>query len=832
MNPLQRASVRRKAYYFGAILALFTVSIFYRGLEARASDGHTYVWMPFGRDDGKGGTTPVNAGADWLARKSILSQARTAELRELEQGDPELTGSAVRLLLTGSRGLAVTALWQAAIEKQKRNDFHEFEVLVRQVTMLQPHFITPWIFQSWNIAYNVSVEMHSLGDMYFYIARGIELLSEGERRNRRSPDMRYQIAFYYQNKFGVADQVQTLRCLFQLSCIPKNEWKASGLTTADGSVDLPKFREFCEKHPMLVRRLRGEERRDRDKKGPNEGLRNRKPEDVVQFLRDNEKVPSRFKYGAEMAADDKQFPALPPRFNEGPDEAYPGKPLGDDFSGYLAARAWFTYANALVPPNTRDETGNPVPGPTPRPGEYDQFKFRVPRLPMLVIFRQGPPRAQSYQAEMMQKDGWFDAEGWEVDAGLDPGNQWFPGGLRVEVGGPTAAPNGVKYAVTVENTSAADLVGVVLRVPIPGGAAEVAAVDPKPDERRSERVVLAWPIGTPTPGKEPVLKPGEKKTVELVLRPPAGAARGAKLSPAASFEKAEVIVGAGPPWSQAAWQQAGDLWSKSGYECGLQLDDARLERLRLAAGLSKMAGDQVGIPRDLTPEQMADEDAARKYRATLALHFYQSNRAVTNFPYYLASAEAELKTETVQARKTLWRADQARRVGNKLEAIKLYEQGLKEWKQVLLRNPNFHRPERFDRVEEETFEYELEYIRLIAQDYQPVRDRARKEFADEYAKKATAVAPFSTAVPGPTTIPEAIREDLYMMVAEKMSPFFEPIPDNVGDARAGTPWVRNEIKETVLGRQGVKRKPAGAPAGAPVGPSAPPGPPPPGGPPR
>ena len=39
--------------------------------------------------------------------------------------------------------------------------------------------------------------------MYFYIARGIELLAEGERRNQRSPDMRYQIAFYYQNKFGV-----------------------------------------------------------------------------------------------------------------------------------------------------------------------------------------------------------------------------------------------------------------------------------------------------------------------------------------------------------------------------------------------------------------------------------------------------------------------------------------------------------------------------------------------------------------------------------------------------------------------------------------------------
>jgi hypothetical protein len=91
------------------------------------------------------------------------------------------------------------------MDKQKRNDFHEMETLVRFITRLQPHFITPWIFQSWNITYNVSVEMQGSGDMYHYIARGIDLLAEGERRNSRtfqdrkigSPDMRYQIAFYY-----------------------------------------------------------------------------------------------------------------------------------------------------------------------------------------------------------------------------------------------------------------------------------------------------------------------------------------------------------------------------------------------------------------------------------------------------------------------------------------------------------------------------------------------------------------------------------------------------------------------------------------------------------
>ena len=49
------------------------------------------------------------------------------------------------------------------------------QVLVRALTKLQPHFITPWLFQSWNLSYNVAVEADRLRDKYFYVTRGIEL---------------------------------------------------------------------------------------------------------------------------------------------------------------------------------------------------------------------------------------------------------------------------------------------------------------------------------------------------------------------------------------------------------------------------------------------------------------------------------------------------------------------------------------------------------------------------------------------------------------------------------------------------------------------------------
>ena len=703
MNPLQKAAVRRKALYFAMILALFTVSIFYRGLEAKAAGAKSYVWVPFGRDERPAGTAAPNAVAragDWLARHTITSQARRAELRELEQGDPELAGEALRLGLVGSRGFVVAALWYDAIDKQKRNDFHSFDVRVRTVTALQPHFIAPWIFQSWNITYNVSVEMHALGDMYYYIARGIELLAEGERRNRRSPDMRYQIAFYYQNKFGVADQVQTLRCLYQLSCIPPAERNPDELLNrADGTVNPEAFRKFCGDHPHLVRRLRGGERRDKDKKLPGgEGLRVQDPADVVEFLRANRDVPTRYRTGTELADADKQFPVLPPRFNEGPNEFKPDQAAGDGFSGFLAARAWYTYACALVPPNPRDEAGRPVPAATPRAGEYDAMKYRVPRLPMLILFRQGPPRAQTYQAEMEQKDGWFDAAGWEADAGVDDAQAWFT-------------------------------------EPLPGGG----------------------------------------------------------------VRKQKVVLGAGKEWSRAEWEEAARMWDEHGGSYGLILDEDRRVQYARDAGT-----DRPGLPPDPSPEQLADPDFARRYRAATALFFYHQNRQVTNFPFYLASAEAEQKPETVEARKTLWRADQARRAGNKLEATGLYKDGLGKWKQVLLNNPAFHRAEQFDKVEEETYEYELEYLRLIAQDSQEVRDAARRNF-EAAVQPVGALLPFVAAAP---VIPVAARSEWNATAAEAFSPFAGLMPSTLPDDRRGTPWVRNGVKQTVLTRQGVAPKPA------------------------
>ena len=708
MNPLQRAALIRKVSYVAAIFVLFTLSMVWRGA----------LPVPLGAS-----TASIGAPFRWVADHTIQSQAQRLEVWELDpnESDAEITGSALRLMLTGSRGLAVTGLWLSAIDKQKRNDFHEFEQRVRMVTKLQPNFITPWLFQSWNITYNVSVEMHGSGDMYFYIVRGVQLLAEGERRNKRSPDMRWWIGFYYQNKFGVSDQVETLRCLFDLSCIPPGERKPARFYDLETKkFDLAAFERFAEKYPHLVRRLRGEDQRFTDKRAK-EKIRCATPQEVVQFLKDNWEMTSRYRTNNlgeqldELAESENQFPSLPPQFNEGPDEAHPAIATPDDrapgvgyFSAYKAARAWYNYSLLLLPPPLKDAQGQSLPGPASRPGTFghDPLKHRIPRQPTLIIFRQAAARAQSFQAEMEQKEGWFDEEGWLIDDPADQeSNWWFP--------------------------------------------------DPA--------------------------KPHSPKGVR---------------------------VGAGRAWSLDEWRRAAEMWERHGNEYGLYLNPARLRSLEASIG------DPSSIPMDPTPEQLNDPSLRERYLAKTAIEFYSSNRTVTNFAYFLAASNAEALPITVQARKTLWRAEQARKTGDPRKAIVLYKDGLEQWKQVLITKPDFHRPDRSDHTEEETFEFELAYQRLLVQDEPRVRERA-----NQTAHVAQAVVPHLT-LPFPSgqdpLWTNANREEIKWNVVETVAgaDFSSPFVGSL--APDGGPWVNEALKESVRQKQGVSRKaPPTPPAGGP-----------------
>ncbi len=213
-------------------------------------------------------------------------------------------------------------------------------MIVRNLTKLQPYFIRPWLFQSWNLSYNVSVESDRINDKYFFITRGIDLLAEGERQNHYHPDLRYSIGFYTEHKIMKSDQTNVLRSLFQLSMIPPSERDPDRFRKrgADGrdEIDWTEFEKFVAKHPQLAQRLHSGQLRDTVREHKNQ-FTCRDAEDAILFLSDNWRVPGVYeppekRVGVAVEQKDvllppeSRFPPIPPP------RPNPYKPAGDAFS--------------------------------------------------------------------------------------------------------------------------------------------------------------------------------------------------------------------------------------------------------------------------------------------------------------------------------------------------------------------------------------------------------------------------------------------------------------------------------------------------------------------
>jgi hypothetical protein len=410
-SPFQRRALYRKLIYGVLILVLLTAALGWRKAESRI----------FGMDI-----------------KGVDAQARDLSIREQSRGEVDLLGALARITTIGSRGMATCVLWTNAMDAQKKNQWNELELYVRSLTKLQPHFITPWIFQSWNLAYNVSVESDRVNDKYFYISRGIGLLAQGERQNRDNPDMRWSIGFFLQHKIGQSDETNTLRSLSQLSMIPPNERDPGRfwLVSEGGrqEINLKELEDFCQTHPQLTRRLREGMRRER-KSDQLRQFHCERPDELVQFLEDNYRLPSLWvdslpsAAGAWKPKEDPlkpladRFPVLPPNPETRPFEArsfqqLPDKTLHDESKlrdeddAYQISRAWYSYAQ------------EPLPKPDKLPGHSEEIKNRVfqriPRHMTTVIFRGYPAQAQRYTAERLLDEGWFDNSGWRIP-------DWFPG---------------------------------------------------------------------------------------------------------------------------------------------------------------------------------------------------------------------------------------------------------------------------------------------------------------------------------------------------------------------------------------------------------------------
>ncbi len=146
----------------------------------------------------------------WLAEEKKRRDLGEAAIGQIDTGSFMMK----LFLLGGFRGIVADILWLRAEEQKKDHDWDKLKTTVELITKLQPHFLSIWTFQGWNLAYNVSVEWDAPEDKYTWIKGGIKFLQEGVVKNRRSPDLVWDTAWTYYHKLGFSDESIILRRLF------------------------------------------------------------------------------------------------------------------------------------------------------------------------------------------------------------------------------------------------------------------------------------------------------------------------------------------------------------------------------------------------------------------------------------------------------------------------------------------------------------------------------------------------------------------------------------------------------------------------------------------
>ena len=124
----------------------------------------------------------------------------------LDNAPPMLAFTTVAL--GGFRGLISNFLWMRANDLQQDDKFFEAAQLADWITKLEPTFASVWVFQGWNMAYNISVKFKEnapgdYSDRWHWVENGIELMRDGGLRyNPNSVDIYRELAWQFQHKMG------------------------------------------------------------------------------------------------------------------------------------------------------------------------------------------------------------------------------------------------------------------------------------------------------------------------------------------------------------------------------------------------------------------------------------------------------------------------------------------------------------------------------------------------------------------------------------------------------------------------------------------------------
>jgi hypothetical protein len=150
------------------------------------------------------------------SRGGILAQLRAEHrLSQTQLGEIDPTSETLKLATFGLRGVAANLLWEKAREDQMKANWTSLHATLKQISNLQPNFVSVWRFQAWNLSYNVSVEWDNYKDRYFWVIQGIKYLDEGQKHNDTEVRLLRDEGWFTGYKIGKSDEYRQFRVLFR-----------------------------------------------------------------------------------------------------------------------------------------------------------------------------------------------------------------------------------------------------------------------------------------------------------------------------------------------------------------------------------------------------------------------------------------------------------------------------------------------------------------------------------------------------------------------------------------------------------------------------------------
>lgn len=159
---------------------------------------------------------PAGGGVGGRAPGGVLARLRTENgLSQANLGEIDPASETIKLATLGMRGVAVNLLWERANHYQKTKNWSALNNTVRQIIHLQPNFVSVWVFQGWNLSYNVSAEWDDYRDRYHWVVEGIKFLLQGTRFNVDNTRLLSDIGRFTGHKIGRSDERRQFRRMFR-----------------------------------------------------------------------------------------------------------------------------------------------------------------------------------------------------------------------------------------------------------------------------------------------------------------------------------------------------------------------------------------------------------------------------------------------------------------------------------------------------------------------------------------------------------------------------------------------------------------------------------------